>query len=196
MLPQEYMALVAAAPLFGCMTEAWSTGSAPVSAVAEVRTISLPGAPATGVTMDYLAYDRSHHRVWVPAGNSWPASCGEGGPKGLAVDRSLNFLFLACSDQVKLFDAGHGGKELSAIATGAGVDDIAYLEAHRELYVGAAKAAKLIIASVDVQGRLEVEAAVPTAPGVRNAVVTDDGVAYLTDSPEGKLLVVSPRVRR
>jgi hypothetical protein len=341
-----YLPLVAVALLLGCMKEPRRTGG-PVNAVAEVRAISLPGAPASGVAMDYLAYDRSHHRVWVPAGNAgsvdvvdtiqgnvtridgfptseierngktrivgpssatvgdgyvyvgnrgdssvcaieaeslrkgscvkldstpdalayvrttkevwattpktdsiaiidaanggnlrmrtevrldgapegvavddwravfytnledkdrtltldlwskkvtgdWPASCGEGGPKGLAVDRSLKFVFLACSDRVKSLDANHDGKELSAIDVGAGVDDIAYLEARRELYVGAAKAAKLTIATVDVRGRLGVEAAIATAPGARNAVVTDDGVVYLTDSAEGKLLVVSP----
>src|SRR5260221_5173994 len=32
--------------------------------------ITLPGATAGGVFMDYLAYDRAHHRVWVPAGNT------------------------------------------------------------------------------------------------------------------------------
>ncbi len=36
----------------------------------EVRSIPLPGAPAEGVFMDYLAYDPAHRRVWVPAGNT------------------------------------------------------------------------------------------------------------------------------
>jgi hypothetical protein len=81
---------------------------------------------------------------------------------------------------------------LSAIDAGGGVDDIAYLEARRQLYIGAAKAAKLIVASIDVRGRLDIEASIPTAPGARNAVVTEEGVAYLTDSAEAKLLVVSP----
>jgi hypothetical protein len=31
---------------------------------------------------------------------------------------------------------------------------------------------------------------VATAPGARNAVATDEGTAYLTDSREGKILVV------
>ena len=35
-----------------------------------IHSIALPGAPSTGVLMDYLAYDRAHHRVWVPAGNT------------------------------------------------------------------------------------------------------------------------------
>ena len=135
-----------------------------------------------------LALDLKTRKVTA----NWQSSCGEGGPKGLAVDHSLDLVMVACSDRVKVLDVGHGGKELSTIDTGAGVDDIAYVEARHELYVGAAKAAKLTVAILDAKGRLEVEAAIPTAPGVRNAVVTEEGVAYLTDSPEGKLLVVAP----
>jgi hypothetical protein len=341
-------AIVAASLLVGCMPGSRSGASPAVTAAVEVRAISLPGASAAGVTMDYLAYDRSHHRVWVPAGNTgivdvvdtvdghvtridgfatseiehdgmnrivgpssatvgdgyvyvgdradssvcaidaeslrkgscvtlgstpdalayvrwtsevwatmphsdsiavldapghgalsmktqilldgtpegaavddwrailytnlkdkdrtltldvkskkvtrtWPAGCGAAGPRGLAVDRSLNFLILACPDRVKLLDANHDGKETSAIDVGAGVDDVAYLEMRREVYVGAPNAAKLIVAKFDARGLLEVEAEVPTAPGARNAVVTEEGVAYLTDSPEGRLLVVSPK---
>ena len=47
------------------------TGCAHAHAPAPALTsIALPGAPADGVFMDYLAYDRAHHRVWVPAGNT------------------------------------------------------------------------------------------------------------------------------
>jgi DNA-binding beta-propeller fold protein YncE len=109
------------------------------------------------------------------------SSCGENGPKGLALDHERNFVFVACSDSVKVLDAGHDGKELSAIETGAGVDNIDYLEARRELYVGAARAATLSVASVDSRGKLKPEVVVPTATGARNAVVTEDGFAYLTD---------------
>ncbi|MGD0950630.1 MAG: hypothetical protein ABSA52_24865, partial [Candidatus Binatia bacterium] len=35
-----------------------------------VHSIALPGAPPGGVSMDYLAYDPAHDRVWVPAGNT------------------------------------------------------------------------------------------------------------------------------
>ncbi len=35
-----------------------------------VRALALPGAPETGASMDYTAYDAIHHRVWVPAGNT------------------------------------------------------------------------------------------------------------------------------
>src|SRR5438105_914361 len=42
----------------------------PALATPAVHAIALPGAPAGGIFMDYLAYDRAHHRVWVPAGNT------------------------------------------------------------------------------------------------------------------------------
>jgi len=35
-----------------------------------VHTIDLPGASSAGVSLDYLAYDRAHGRVWVPAGEN------------------------------------------------------------------------------------------------------------------------------
>ncbi|HYQ74190.1 hypothetical protein, partial [Cellulomonas sp.] len=50
------------------VTAAPSAPAAP--AASAVHAIALPGAPADGVFMDYLAYDRAHHRVWVPAGNT------------------------------------------------------------------------------------------------------------------------------
>jgi DNA-binding beta-propeller fold protein YncE len=64
--------------------------------------------------MDYIAYDRAHHRVWVPAGNTGSVDvvdvkddqvtrveglegrpepqCEAEGPRGLAIDPRLNFL--------------------------------------------------------------------------------------------------------
>jgi DNA-binding beta-propeller fold protein YncE len=126
---------------------------------------------------------------------TWMPSCGEDGPKGLALDRQRNFLVVACADRIKVLDAGRGGQELSAVATGDGVDNIDYVEARHAVYVGAARAARLTIAIVDAAGKLKPEAIVATTNGARNGVVTDDGATYLTDAPEGKVLVV-PAVRR
>ncbi|HVV81435.1 MAG TPA: hypothetical protein VHE35_00100 [Kofleriaceae bacterium] len=44
---------------------AGATGGTPVTHV-----IALPGAPADGVSMDYIASEPARHRVWVPAGNT------------------------------------------------------------------------------------------------------------------------------
>ena len=124
---------------------------------------------------------------------NWASGCGEDGPKGLALDRALDFLFVACAGSVKVVDAGHEGKGLSQLATGDGVDDIAYVEERHELFAGAARAAKLTIAGVDTLGNLRAKDVLDTAKGARNAVATEAGVAYLTDGPDGKILVVPAR---
>jgi hypothetical protein len=43
---------------------------------------------------------------------------------------------------------------------------------------------------LDPKGELEETEAQATAKGARNAVATEDGVAYVADGPEGKILVV------
>jgi DNA-binding beta-propeller fold protein YncE len=42
-------------------------GHADAAADLDVTAIPLPGAPPGGVFLDYLAVDRPHHQVWVPA---------------------------------------------------------------------------------------------------------------------------------
>jgi DNA-binding beta-propeller fold protein YncE len=135
-----------------------------------------------------LAIDIKNRHVtqtWLPA-------CGENGPKGIAIDPDLGVLFVACTDHVVLLDTGHPGETLGRLDTGDGVDNIEYVPRRHELYVAAAKAGTLTIARVDDRRTLVPLAIVATAIGARNAVVTDEGVAYLTDSPRGRLLVVSP----
>ena len=124
---------------------------------------------------------------------TWLPKCGEDGPKGLALANEGNFLFVACANGALVLDAGHQGAELARVPTGDGVDNIFYVEGRRALYVAAARAATMTIAQVDAHGGLSVSATVPTSPGARNAVVTDDGIAYLTDSRASRILVVRPR---
>ena len=124
--------------------------------------------------------------------STWLPNCGAGGPKGLSLDHSLNFLLVACPNRVRVLDVAHEGKELSTIEVGDGVDNIDYVEPRREVYAAAARAATLTIARLDPQGRLTPVATVSTASGARNAVATDEGTVYLTDSPEGKILVAVP----
>src|ERR1700687_6109308 len=119
--------------------------------------------------------------------STWLPGCDEDGPKGLALDVSRDFLVVACADRVLLLDAGHDGKRLSTLHVGDGVDNIDYVEERHELYVAAARAATLTIARLDPQGGLTAQGAGPTVAGARNAVATDEGTAYLTDSSEGKI---------
>ena len=128
----------------------------------------------------------------------WPSSCGEDGPHGISIDQDTGFLFVACSTRAEVLDAGHGGKQLSSIDTGDGVDDLNYSPTTHALYVGAAKDAKLTVARVDIAGKLTAVAEVQTHEGARNGVVTRDGVVYLAHSQPGKLaglIVVTPSAK-
>ncbi len=135
-----------------------------------------------------LAIDIKSRRVMT----TWLTGCGASGPKGLALDARLDLLMVACSDRVIVLDVGHDGKQLSSLATGDGLDNLDYVPARHELYAAAARGATLTIAHLDPQGTLTAQAVVATVPGARNAVANSAGRAYLTDSSEGKILIVEP----
>lgn len=126
---------------------------------------------------------------------TWLPECGEEGPRGLAIDSQRDFLMVACTAGVHVLDAGHDGRILARLDTGAGVDNIDYVASRHDLYVAAGRAAKLTVAWLDDHGTLTAVASVETAAGARNAVATEDGVAYVTHSAEGRLLVVTPAAR-
>ena len=138
-----------------------------------------------------LAIDVRHRSVTA----TWQPGCGEEGPRGLAIDTGRNLLMVACTGGVNVLDAGHGGKRLSSLDTGQGVDNIDYVPSRGELYVAAGRAARLTIARLDPTGTLTAVASVATAAGARNAVATEDGVAFVTHSAQGQLLVVKPAAR-
>jgi DNA-binding beta-propeller fold protein YncE len=122
---------------------------------------------------------------------TWQPQCGEAGPRGLVLDAEHDFLLVACTDHVAVLDAGHDGRLLSTLDTGDGVDAIDYLPARHEVYAAAGRGAKFTLARLDAQGGLTSIATLATATGARNPVATEDGAAYLTDSSEGKVLIVS-----
>jgi DNA-binding beta-propeller fold protein YncE len=130
-----------------------------------------------------LAIDLATHKTVA----TWKPACGEDGPHGLRVDSNAGHLLVACSARVEVIDAAHAGEVLSSIDTGDGVDDIDYAPATHLLYVGAAKAGKLTVASVDSHGKMAIEASVTTHAGARNPAVTDKGVVYLAHSGFGGL---------
>ena len=121
---------------------------------------------------------------------AWEPSCGASGPRGLAIEPKEQLLMVACTSHVEVIDAGKDGKILSNLDTGDGVDSFDYLPAARALYVAASGAATLTVAHLDEKGALERTASTATVKGARNAVVTDDGTAFIADGPEGKILVV------
>lgn len=124
--------------------------------------------------------------------HDWPARCGEDGPKGLAFEEKRNVLFVACTTHVNAVDVGHDGAPLSSLDAGEGIDNIDYVAGLKRLFIAGGGSATLTVAAVDDRGQLTKVASVPTAPGARNAVATEQGQAYVADTPEGKILVVAP----
>ncbi len=132
-----------------------------------------------------LTIDARTHKVK----STWSPGCGSDGPRGLAVDVARSFVFVACTDHVQVLDAAHDGALLGKLDTGAGVDNIDYVEATQLLYIAAGKAARLTVARADDKGQLSVTATAATFEGARNPVADANGNVYLADSIGARLLV-------
>jgi DNA-binding beta-propeller fold protein YncE len=133
-----------------------------------------------------VAIDLKTHK---PKGALWNPECGSDGPRGIAADVSRGFVYVACTDHVQVLDAAKNGAPLAKLDTGAGVDNIDWLETHRLLYVGAAKAARLTVVRIDDKGQPTVVAIGTSAEGARNPVADASGNAYLTDPAGARVLV-------
>jgi hypothetical protein len=78
---------------------------------------------------------------------------------------------------------------LAKLDTGAGVDNIDWLQARQLLYVAADKSARLTVAHVDDSGQPSVVATGATPDGTRNAVADGNGAVYAVDRANARLLV-------
>src|SRR5262249_43123767 len=103
-------------------------------------------------------------------------------------DAARRFLFVACGDHVVNLDAGHDGKVLDSITTGAGLDNIDYSVDGKLLYAAASQAANLTIAEVDEHGKFHLKATVPTVKGARGVVAGKGETEYRIDPAEGRIL--------
>jgi DNA-binding beta-propeller fold protein YncE len=120
---------------------------------------------------------------------TWNPQCGSAGPRGIAADLEHGFLFVACTDHLVVLDSGHDGAVVAKLDTGAGVDNIDWVEPQRLLYIGAAKAAKLTVARMDEKGQPTVVQTSESTQGARNGVADASGHAYLADPVNARLLV-------
>jgi hypothetical protein len=134
-----------------------------------------------------LVIDARTHKVTA----TWEPKCGSDGPRGLALDAAKGFLFVACTTEVKVLDAAHGGAQLSALPAGGGIDNIDYVDEKHQLYIAAGKTGLLTVARVDDKGVLSVLGTVATAPGTRVVVAGKDGSAYVADGKGARVLSVT-----
>jgi len=126
---------------------------------------------------------------------TWRSNCGEDGPRGLRMIDAQGVLLVACTGKLESLDVMHDGAQLGSIDTGEGVDDFDYSATEHRVYVGAGKAAKLTVATLDAGGGLTLVASVATKEGARNGVLTRDGRVYLAHSKDSELVVVAPQVK-
>jgi DNA-binding beta-propeller fold protein YncE len=124
---------------------------------------------------------------------TWEPKCGEDGPKGLIFDDATNHLIVVCPASIETLDVAHDGAMIGNLAVGDGLDAIDYTPGNHLVFAAAARAEKMIIATLGADGKLVAVATVPTAKGARNAVATEDGTAYVADGPAGTILVVPPQ---
>jgi hypothetical protein len=132
-----------------------------------------------------LEIDVGTHKVRA----TWTPDCGADGPRGIAAEASHGFVFVACTDHLDVLDGAHDGAVLAKLDTGAGVDNIDWLEPQRLLFVAGGKAAKLTIARVDDKGMPTVVASGASTDGARNGVADASGNTYVADPVNARLLV-------
>ena len=120
---------------------------------------------------------------------TWEPACGEKGPRGIAIDPAARHLFVACATEgLREFDST--GKIVARLATGAGVDNIDWLQSKQLVYVASAQDGKLTRVHVGADGALEATSTAPTVIGGRTVIVDGSGTAYIPDSKAGRLVVV------
>jgi DNA-binding beta-propeller fold protein YncE len=137
---------------------------------------------------DTLGIDVKTHKVV----STWKAGCNADGPRGLAVDSARGFVIIACTEHLQVLDGNHQGAPLGTLDTGAGVDNIDFLDAKKLVYAAAGKAARLTVARLDDRGQLTAVATGATPPGTRNPVVDAKGTAYLTDAANARVVSFPP----
>ncbi len=124
--------------------------------------------------------------------SDWSPGCGEKGPRGIALDLDRRFAFVACTDAVTVLDVTHEGAVLARADTGAGVDNIDFVEPMHQLYVAAGKDARLTIFGVGELGKLTSILTTGIPEGSRVVVADALGTAYVADPKEGRIVVVTP----
>ena len=136
-----------------------------------------------GVT---LAIDVSKRAIVA----KWPNGCR--GSRGIAFDERDGIVFAACAEG-KLFalDVNHDGRRLGSVATGGGVDVIAYNATLRHAYVPASESGNMTVVSVSAGGELRSVRVVPTAKGAHCVAADDRAHAWVCDPLAGQLLLVT-----
>jgi hypothetical protein len=123
---------------------------------------------------------------------TWEPKCGEDGPKGLIFDAAANHLLVVCPSSIEVLDVAKDGAQLSQLAVGDGLDAVDWSPKTRQVFAAAARAEKMVVASLPKTGVLAAQSTIDTAKGARNAAASEDGTAFIADGSHGRILMVPP----
>ncbi|HXT00207.1 MAG TPA: hypothetical protein VN915_06000 [Elusimicrobiota bacterium] len=172
------------------------SGGTAALTIAKAGEISVPGGPES-LVID-AARGRAYAHTWKGESLAiglksravearWANGCT--GSRGIALDETRGFLFAGCDEgKAVVLDAAHGGKVLSSLESGKGVDVIAYSERLRHLYLPGADSATMAIIAVGDDGTLKLLKTLKTAKGAHCAAADESGGAWVCDPDAGRLL--------
>lgn len=133
-----------------------------------------------------LAIDVSKRSILA----KWPNGCR--GSRGIAFDERDGIVFAACAEgKLVALDVNHNGRKLGSLATGGGVDVIAYNATLRHAYVPASESAEMTVVAVSAAGELHSLQVVRTAKGAHCVAADDRAHAWVCDPAHGQLLLVT-----
>jgi hypothetical protein len=120
----------------------------------------------------------------------WKNGCT--GARGIALDAARRLLFVGCEEgRAIALDIAHDGKRVGELATGKGVDIVAYSARLHHLYVPGGDDKTLAIVAVGKDGALSLLGSVATAEDASCVAADDASHAYVCDPKRGALLVVT-----
>lgn len=169
------------------------------NAFARVGAIAIPGGPES------LAIDPARGRAYTHTWDDvtvvidlakraeiarWPNGCKAS--RGIALDVARALLFVGCDEgKATALDVAHGGARVGEVATGKGVDIIAYAPALGHLYVPGGDDATLTVVGVGRDGHLTALGTVATAADAHCAAADDRGHVLVCAPKRGALLAIA-----
>lgn len=118
--------------------------------------------------------------------HAWTDGCR--GPRGLALSKAHDLLFVGCTEGKADALSLKTGKVLSSVPTGRGVDIIAWNAHLQHLYVPAARSATLTIIGLNHDGQLEKLKTLKAAHGSHCVATDEKNMIYVCDPLHGYVL--------
>jgi DNA-binding beta-propeller fold protein YncE len=175
--------------------EIFRLSAASPPAAAHEAFLSVPGGPES------LVVDAKHGRAYTHLWKgktvaidvkaraitaTWENGCT--GSRGIALDEPGRFLFAGCAEGKAVVLETGGGKAVSSLTAGDGIDIIDYDATLSHLYLPGAKSATMAVLGVSSKGQLSMLATLPTAAGA-HCVAAANGNVFVCDPKKGRLLI-------